>query len=145
MDFLKAARETLLKALKCWVIGMVIGVAGYCGYEIGSIYWKNYELETATRRVARLAATNIRSGSAIHDDIYEKAQQLGLPVQEENIVVNTAATAVPASGLSSLMETNPQMNNVGIVAIEVSYAVPVRFSGYTLQVKIHFHADDRSI
>jgi hypothetical protein len=67
-----------------------------------------------------------------------------LPVELQGIKVRAAATAAPAT-MTQLMDPEAHEVNTGIVEIEVSYAVPIEFPGYTLQLQFHLHADERSV
>ncbi len=124
---------------------MILGALVFTLFQLAPVYTKNYEFEGAARREARLASANMKSGQAIQADIYQKAQEIGVPVEIQQIRVDTAASESHVSSLDSMMDPTAQAAPTGIVEIEVSYAVPVRFPGYTLQLQFHIHADDRDI
>jgi hypothetical protein len=136
--------EFLVTLLKAFAIGMVLGAPAFICMEIAPIYVKSYEFREATRREARLAASNQESEQAIRGDLYQKAQDLGLPVEMQGIKVRAAATEAPAT-MTQLMDPESHEASTGLVEIEVSYAVPIQFPGYTLRLNFHLHADERSV
>ena len=141
------AQEPILKGLKFWFAGMAIGVVGFLCVEIVPVYMKNYELDQATKTEARFSVTNVRTATVIHDEIYDKAQKLGLPVQADDIEVHAEAKAGSVASLGAIMDSDAAagITSVGIVDIEVSYAVPVPMPGFTWNLHFHIHADDNSV
>jgi len=137
--------EIIAKALRALLACMILAALAFALYQLAPVYTRNYEFQDAARREARLASANMKSGPAIQEDIYQKAQEIGVPVEIQAIKVETAATESHVSSLDSMMDPTAQAAPTGIVEIEVSYAVPVRFPGYTLQLQFHIHADDRDI
>jgi hypothetical protein len=130
----------VLKALSA---GLLMGVLGFAALQIVPIYFKSYKFENAARRDAHLAAADLRTGEAIRDDVYQKAQNLGIPVEIGNIKVHSETHESSASSLGTLVDPSAKPNMVGSVDIDVSYAVPVEFPGWTFHLNFQFHADDR--
>jgi len=147
MRFAKHNVELFWKALQALAAALALGLTAYTLLQVVPAYVKNYEFEDAARKEARLAVTNPKSGPAIQDDLYQKAQELGVPVEIGQIRVNSGAAVSSVSSLDTLMSSTAEGSTsaVGTVNIEVSYAVPVRFPGYTLQLRFHVHADDKSV
>ena len=137
--------ETGLQALGA---GIAIGLVIYSGVEIGSSYLKSHDFEESVRKEARLAATDSRPAENIREELMEKSQELGLPVRREDINVASGSqpAQLPLGGITALA-ANPNQNDmpVGTVNIEVSYAVPISFPLYTLQLKFHVQANEHSI
>jgi hypothetical protein len=130
--------------LKGLLIGLAIGVAILLGLELLPAYIKSYELSLAAEKAARLASTNWRSTEAVGDAVSEKAQDLGLPVERNQIAVRSALMQAEGAGLDSLTEPDEHEAVLANVDIEVSYVVPVELPWYTLHLKLHLHADERT-
>jgi hypothetical protein len=126
--------------------GVVLGLAAYVCVQIAPAYVKNYELAATARREARLAAVNFKSNEAIQGNIYDKARELGLPVEIEQIRVASVVTESAPDALASLTgpDAAPQSSAKADLDIEVSYSVPVEFPGWTFHLNFHLHADDHS-
>lgn len=126
--------------------GIVLGLAAYVCVQIAPAYVKNYELGSAARREARLAAVDFKSNEVIQGSIYDKARELGLPVEMEQIRVASVVTVSAPDALASLMDAGaaPQSSTKASLDIEVSYSVPVEFPGWTFHLNFHLHADDHS-
>jgi hypothetical protein len=127
--------------------GIIAGLIVYISFQIVPLYIKNYELAEAARAAAHLAAINFKSNEAVRDEIYEKAQELGLPVEIDQIKVESRVTQTTTGSIASLMETEPASDpdKKALLNIEISYVVPVEFPGYTFRLNFHLHADDRSV
>ena len=140
------AQEPVLKGLKFWLIGMAIGIIGFLSIEIVPVYMKNFELDQAIRTEARFSVTNVRTATVIHDEIYNKAQKLGLSVQPDDIEVHTEAKAGGVASLGAIMDSDAAagITSLGIVDIDISYAVPVPMPGFTWNLHFHIHADDKT-
>lgn len=95
--------------------------------------------------MARLAAINYKPSAAIQEEVYEKGHELGLPIEDGDIQVNSSLKEAPVSSLGSLLDSASQSSTLGEVGIDVSYAVPLRFPGFSFRLKFHFHAADRNI
>ncbi len=145
MRFAKQNLDLIATVLKALLTGVVLGVLIFGILQVVPIYVKSYEFEQATKKEARLAATNLESGPFIQEDIYQKARQIGVPVEKQQISVDSGARESHLISPDSVLDPSVPATLTGIVNIEVSYAVPVRFPGYTLELRFHFHADDRSI
>ena len=146
MTFPKQYMELLWKALQALGTGAALGAIAFTLMEAVPIYLKNYEFEQAVRKEAKFVVANPKPAPAIQSDLYRKAQEIGVPVEIDQIRVDSGE-AVPSTGILDTVMA-PQSQNptvpLGVVEIEVSYTVPVRFPGYTLELRFHVHADDRS-
>lgn len=140
----KSSLRLIKTALQAWVTGLIVGVIGYALFQTVPVCMESYQLENAARREARLASTNWKSDTAVQDVVYQKAQDLGLPVDRPAINVASSIRDKPVNGIVALMDAPTESDTTATVNIEVSYSVPVRFPGHTFYLKFHFHADDRS-
>lgn len=128
------------------VAGVVMGVAAYVCVQVVPAYFKSYEFTAAAQREAQLAAVNFKSNEAVQGEIYDKAQELGLPVEMEQIRVESVVTKSNTATVASVigLEPEPEPTTTASLDIEVSYTVPVEFPGWTFHLNFHVHADDRS-
>jgi hypothetical protein len=111
-------------------------------------YLTNYEFEQAMRSEVHADTTNWRSASAITDDVWEKAHNLGLPVGKDGIMVSSSKKPmpVPVAGVEAIVASGTDdLPTMGAVSIDVSYALPLAFPGHTFEWKFHFHFDDHTI
>jgi hypothetical protein len=142
-QFARRHGQLIVGALKALSAGLLMGALGFSALQIVPIYFKSYEFEDAARKEAHLAAANLRTGDAIRDDVYQKAQDLGLPVEIGDIKVQAEAHDSGVNSLDTLMDPSATPNKVGSVDIDVAYAVPIEFPGWTFHLNFQFHADDR--
>jgi hypothetical protein len=136
----------LATPLNGFLVGVLLALAGYASVQIVPVYIKSYELSAAARRAAQLAAVDFQSNQAIQGAIYDKAQELGLPVQMNQIQVQSTVSESVAGSIETLMDpaAADHVERKATLKIEVSYSVPVEFPGWELRLKFHLHADDRS-
>jgi hypothetical protein len=100
-------------------LGCLVGViflllAGLIAYKMIPIKVKVADLRDTVQDEARSAGT--RSDKDILNAILGKAQQLELPVTEDNVKINRIPNAIK---------------------VDVAYTVPVQFPGYTYNWKFH--------
>jgi hypothetical protein len=131
-------------AAQAWITGLMLGVIGYAIFQIAPVCMESYKLEDAVHREERLASADWKSDETVQDVIYQKAQDLGLPVDRQEINVASSIRDTPVSGVVAVIGTAREIATVADVNIDVSYTVPVAFPGHTFYLKFHFHADDRS-
>lgn len=140
--------ELSAQALQAMLTGAIIGVAVYTTVQMVPAYFKNYEFEKAMRNEVHADTANWRSSSAITDDVWEKARDLGLPVSKDGIRVSSSQKplALPVAGVAAIVASGTDdLPAVGDVTIDVSYAIPLAFPGHTFEWKFHFHFDDHTI
>jgi hypothetical protein len=113
---------------------------------------KGYEFEKATRKEAQLAAANFTTTDTVRDEILQKAQDLGLAVEPDEINVTAAKkeAQIPVAGVAgvaAIVENGSQndLPTVAAVNIDVSYKVPIAFPLYTFEMQFRVHADDHTI
>ena len=114
--------------LKFLVTMAILGFAAFSAYEVIPAYFANYQLQDMMKSEALFATSAIprKTPDDIHDDIWKKIQELGIPARQEDIKV-TAAT------------------NNQAVTVAVDYTVPVNLIVYQFTLEFHPHADSHSI
>jgi len=105
---------------------LILGSMGFLGVKILPTFVDNYQFQDSIEAESRFALTGYPKKSAddVRQDIYKKAQELGLPVKSENIIVTI---------------TN------GSVDISVDYSVTFDLSVYQWTRDFHPHADNHTI
>jgi hypothetical protein len=103
-----------------------LGVILFIGIKIGPVLFANYEFQDSIESESRYALTGYpkRSPDDIRNDIYQRSQELGLPVTKESIRLDIGQ---------------------GSVAIAVDYSIPIDLLVYQFNWPFHPHADNRSI
>lgn len=141
----KIKRHVDLAAFPLQVLAtaVVLAVIGYGSGQIIPIYMKKFEFEQAAKKEVQLAALNWTSEDDIHEAVYRKGQELGIPVEREAITVDAVVRQAGPKSLSEMMgASTSQPTERASINVEVSYAVPVDFPGYTFVMKLRFHVDD---
>lgn len=145
VQFFRRHRQLIVGGLKALSAGVLIGALGFATWQIVPVYFESYEFQEAAQKEAHLAATNLESDEAIRNELYQKAQDLGLPVEIGNIKVQSTSHESGVNPLDTMLDPSAKPITVGNVDIDVSYAVPVKFPGWTFHLNFQFHADDRHI
>jgi len=103
------------------VLGLAVTAAIIiCAVRLVPVYANSYELKDTIRNQARFADVERKTPEAVREEVYKKAQSLGLPLTREQIQVT------------------PQ--RVG-VEIRVRYQVPVDLIVYKPILKFEYHED----
>ena len=105
---------------------IVLGAMGYAGIKIVPVYVENYQFQDAIETESRFAMTGYpkKSPDDVRQEIYKKAQELGLPVKADDIRIN--------------------MSN-GSCDIDVQYSVTFDLAVYQWTHDFHPHADNHTI
>lgn len=105
---------------------LILGSMIFVGVKVIPVYFANYQFQDAIESESRFALTGYpkKSITDIREDVWQKAQELSIPVQKDDIQVD--------------------MTN-GSVSISVDYSVPVDLTVYQLTLQFHPHADNHSI
>jgi len=105
---------------------IVLGAMGYAGIKIVPVYVENYQFQDAIETESRFAMTGYpkKSPDDVRQEIYKKAQELGLPVKADDIRIN--------------------MTN-GSCDIDVQYSVTFDLAVYQWTHDFHPHADNHTI
>ncbi len=104
----------------------IIGSVVFAAVKIVPAYFANYQFQDAIESESRFALTGYpkRSQTDIQNEVFKKAQDLGLPVTAEDVKV--------------VMDTST-------CAISLDYTVPVDLQVYQFTLQFHDHADNHSI
>lgn len=105
---------------------LIMGSMIFAAVKVVPVYFANYQFQDAIASESRFALTGYpkRSLDDIRDDVWQKAQELSIPAQKEDIQVNIAN---------------------GSVSISVDYSVPIDLAVYQVTLQFHPHADNHSI
>src|SRR5579859_2467628 len=105
---------------------LIIGSMVFGAVKVVPVYFANYQFQDSIESESRFALTGYpkKNMDDIRDDVLQKAQELSIPVQKDEIQVNV---------------TN------GAVSIAVDYSVPIDLAVYQFTLQFHPHADNHSI
>jgi hypothetical protein len=105
---------------------VILGAMAFAGVKVVPVYVANYEFQDALNSESRFALTGYpkKNVEDVRDDIFKKAQDLGIPCKREDIQVS--------------------MEN-GYVSISLDYSVPIDLAVYQFDLQFHPHADNHSI
>ncbi|HTZ74040.1 MAG TPA: hypothetical protein VMB47_08970 [Candidatus Aquilonibacter sp.] len=104
----------------------ILAAMVFAAVKIVPVYFANFEFQDAINSESQFALTGYpkRSQDDIQDEVYKKAQQLGIPAKKDDIhVIMTSGT----------------------VSISLDYTVPIDLSVYQFNLQFHPHADNHSI
>jgi hypothetical protein len=144
-------RPSIRKPLKGVMAGALIGVAALfllVSVRIAFDYVKEFRFEGAAKKEAQLAAADGRDEKEIRDALRQKAQDLGVPVDDNSIkvdVIPPSESDRETGHLLSVLGVQSRTTTVGHVSIDVSYDVPYRLPGVATNVHFHFAVNDGSI
>lgn len=104
----------------------ILGSMVFAGVKVVPVYLANYQFQDAIESESRFALTGYpkKNIEDVRDDVWQKAQELSISVQKEDIHV--------------------EMQN-GSVSISLDYSVPIDLAVYQLTLNFHPHADNHSI
>ena len=104
----------------------ILGSLIFTAIKLVPVYMANYQLQDAIESESRFALTGYpkKSVDDIRDDVYNKAQDLGVPASRDAIQVNVQN---------------------GMVSIGLDYSVPIDLKVYQFTLQFHPHADNHSI
>jgi hypothetical protein len=105
---------------------IILGSMIFVGVKVIPVYFANYQFQDSINSESRFALTGYpkRSMDDVRNDIFKKAQDLGIPAKKEDIQVS--------------------MDN-GYVSISLDYSVPIDLAVYQFTLQFHPHADNHSI
>lgn len=104
----------------------IMGSMIFAAVKVVPVYFANYQFQDAIESESRFALTGYpkKSIDDIRNDVWQKAQELSIPAEKEDIQVNV---------------TN------GSVSISLDYSVPIDLAVYQLSLQFHPHADNHTI
>jgi hypothetical protein len=105
---------------------LVLGAMLFAAIKIVPVYFANYQMQDAIETETRFALSGYpkRSVDEIRNEVWRKAQDLGIPVQEDAVQVNIGN---------------------GSVAIGLPYSIPIDLAVYQFTLEFNPHADNHSI
>jgi len=104
----------------------ILAAMVFAAVKIVPAYFANFEFQDAINSESQFALTGYpkRSQDDIQEEVYKKAQDLGIPAKKDDIrVIMTSGT----------------------VSISLDYTVPIDLSVYQFNLQFHPHADNHSI
>ena len=112
--------------LKLLLTLAIMGSLVFSAVKIVPPYFANYQFQDAIESESRFALTGYpkRSVDDIQDEVYKKAQDLGIPAKRDDIKVEMGS---------------------GQVSISLDYMIPIDLSVYQFTLQFHPHADNHSI
>jgi hypothetical protein len=110
--------------VKLFFLLVLLGAMIFTGVKILPIYVNNYQMQDAIESEARFAIGNRLTSKDIHDNIWKKVNEIGIPASEDSLKITA---------------------NQGAVQISLDYSIPVDLLGYKFTLDFHDHADNRSI
>lgn len=144
-------RPSVSKPLRGVLLGVALGVAALVvliSVRIAIDYAKEFQFESAAKREAQLAAADGRTEREIHEALAQKAQALGLPVNDQSIEVHVIPPSdgdIQTGHLLSVLGVQSRTTTKGHVDIAIRYDIPYRFPGIAAAVHFHFAVNDGSI
>ena len=105
---------------------IILGAMAFSAWKVVPSWFANYQLQDAITTEARFATSTFPKKTAddIRDDVYKKAQELGVPVKKEDIQVT--------------MDGN-------LIAISLAYSVTFDLAVTQITHQFNLHADSRPI
>ena len=105
---------------------VVLGSLAFIAVKIVPVYMANYQFQDSIESESRFALAGYpkKSIDDIRDDVFKKAEELGIPAKEEDIQVTVSTTNVD---------------------ISLDYSVPIDLRVYQFTLQFHPHADNHSI
>jgi hypothetical protein len=105
---------------------IVLGAMVFAAAKIVPVYFANYQFQDSIETESKFALTGYpkKSPDDVRNDVWNKAQELGIPADKDAIRV--------------AMDNNN-------VDIGLDYTVPIDLSFYQFTLQFHPHADNHSI
>jgi len=114
---------------------ILAGVLIYAGVQMSSAYMKGMNSRRPPGRKRSWRPRTSPQQIRFRDEILQKAQDLGLAVQPDEIKVTAAKkeAQIPIAGVAAIVENGNQndLPTVAAVNIDISYEVPIAFPLYT--------------
>jgi len=105
---------------------VILGALVFAAVKIVPVYVANFEFQDSIQSESRFALAGYpkKSVDDIRDDVFKKAQELGIPAKEDDIQVTVDNSDVD---------------------IALDYTVPINLAVYQFTLQFHPHADNHSI
>jgi hypothetical protein len=103
-----------------------LGVMVFIAFKLVPVYFANYQFQDSIESESRFALTGYpkKSIDDIRDDVWKKAQDLGIPTKRDDITVVVSN---------------------GSVDLGVDYSVPIDLVVYQFTLQFHPHSDNHTI
>jgi Domain of unknown function (DUF4845) len=123
--WLQRGRERGGSKLNMILTLLILVVMVFAGVKIVPAYFANYQFQDSINTEARFAIVNDKGVEQIREDVWNKAQDLSIPLnKKEDIVVSASRSEV---------------------SISIDYSVPVDLIIYQFQLQFHPHSDSQKI
>jgi hypothetical protein len=105
---------------------VILGAMVFIAVKIVPVYFANFQFQDSIEDESRFALAGYpkKSVDDIRDDVFKKAQDLGIPAKEEDIQVTVDNSSVD---------------------IGLDYSVPINLAVYQFTLQFHPHADNHNI
>lgn len=103
---------------------VILGSMIFVGYKVIPVYFANFQLQDAVQAEARFALANRKSATDVHNDVWRKMQDLGIPATEDAISVQYQGS---------------------LVTISVDYSTTFDLVVYQWEKTFHIASDNHSI
>lgn len=152
-DIIKSlSRPSVNRAVRGVFTGAALGVlalAGLISIRVGLDFVREFQLETAAKHEAQLAAADGRPESAVRDELLQKASSLGVSLTPEAIRIHATPPPPPESqadsNILSALGVSTHTTATGHVDISIAYDVPYRYPEGATLLHFHFTVSDQDI
>ncbi len=145
-------RPPVTKPLRGVLTGAMLGIlalTALVSVRIACDFLKEFQLQTAAKHEARLAAADGSPESAIRSELLQKAESLGVPLTAEASHIHATPPPPPqdqADGnILSALGISTRTTAIGHVEISIAYEVPFRYPGGITALHFAFVVSDRDI
>jgi hypothetical protein len=146
------SRPSVTRAVRGVLTGAVLGglaLTALVSIRVAADFVKEFQLETAAKHEAELAAADGRPESTIRNELLRKASSLGVALTPEAIHVHAIPPPPPedqANGNVLLaLGVSTRTTAIGHVDISIAYDVPYRYPGGTTSLHFHFAVSNQDI
>lgn len=146
------SRPSVTKPVRGVLTGAVLGTLALTlliSIRVAFDFVREFQLETAAKHEAQLAAADGRPKSSIRSELLQKATSLGVPLTPEAIHIHATAPPPPedqADGnILAALGVSTHTTATGHVDISIAYDVPYRYPGGATSLHFHFAVSDQDI
>ena len=146
------ARPSVTNPLRGVLTGAALGLLAFTALvsvRVTFDFVKEFQLETAAKHEARLAAADGRPESVIRSELLQKANSLGVPLNPQAIHIHATPLPPPedqADGnILSALGVSTHTTATGHVEISIAYDVPYHYPGGITALHFAFVVSDRDI
>jgi hypothetical protein len=146
------SRPSVTRAVRGVLTGAVLGglaLTALVSIRVAVDFVREFQLETAAKHEARLAAADGRPESVIRNELLRKASSLGVPLTPEAIHVHAIPPPPPEDQANGnvlfALGVSTRTTAIGHVDISVAYDVPYRYPGGATSLHFHFAVSNQDI